>query len=317
MFGREVDKRPFAAITIPSRLIMDRLASMEVFVHVVDLGGFTRAAAASGLSTTMVSNHIRALEQRLGARLLNRTTRRQSLTEIGARYYAQCVDVLARIEAADVEAREMRARPRGRLRVSAPITLGTHLLIPAFAAFLSQQPEVEIDLQLNDRVVNLADEGFDAAFRFGDLPDSGLVARRLRSLGRMICAAPAYLAQHGTPAEPEDLAHHNCLTFYNVQPEREWLFRGANKARRVAVKGQMTINNGSALLEAALAGGGVALLPDYLVDADVAAGRLIRLFPQYDLSRGPLQLVYLPDRHMTPKMRSFVDFVLERLGALT
>jgi DNA-binding transcriptional LysR family regulator len=293
---------------------MDRLAGMEVFVRVVDLGGFTPAAAASGISTTMVSNNVKALEERLGAKLLNRTTRRQSLTEIGARYYAQCLDVLARIESAEVEAREMRSRPRGRLKISAPVTLGSHLLVHTFAPYLRDQPDIEIDLQLNDRIVDLADEGFDAAFRFGELRDSGLVARRLRSLGRIICAAPAYLACHGTPVEPEDLAKHNCLAFHYVQPERDWMFRGSGNERRVSIKGQLTVNNGSALVEAAVAGIGVAMLPEYLAAPDVEAGRLVRLFPEYDLSRAPLQLVYLPDRQMTPKMRSFVEFVLERMG---
>jgi DNA-binding transcriptional LysR family regulator len=293
---------------------MDRLTGMEVFVRVVDLGGFTAAAQASGLSTTMVSNHVMALERRLGARLLNRTTRRQSLTEIGARYYAQCLDILARVDGAETQAREMRSSPRGRLRISAPVTLGSHLLIPAVADYLRAQPEVEIDLQLNDRIVDLAEEGFDAAFRFGELADSGLTARRLRSLGRVVCASPGYLASHGTPAEPEDLAGHNCLAFHYVTPEREWIFHGAGGDRKVVTRGQMTVNNGPALLQAALTGIGVAMLPDYLSAADVAAGRLTRLFAEYDLTRAPLQLVYLPDRHMTPKMRSFVDFVLQRLG---
>lgn len=293
---------------------MDRLTGMEVFVRVVDLGGFTPAAAATGISTTMISNHVKALEERLGAKLLNRTTRRQSLTEIGARYYAQCLDVLARIESAEVEAREMRSRPRGRLKISAPVTLGSHLLVHTFAQYLREQPDIQIDLQLNDRIVDLADEGFDAAFRFGELRDSGLVARRLRGLGRIICAAPAYLARHATPAEPEDLVNHNCMAFHYVQPERDWVFRSFGKERRVSIKGQLTVNNGPALLEAAVAGIGVAMLPEYLAARDVEAGRLVRLFPQYDLSRAPLQLVYLTDRQMTPKMRSFVEFILEHLG---
>jgi DNA-binding transcriptional LysR family regulator len=294
---------------------MDRLSGMEVFVRVVDLGGFTAAAAESRMSTTMVSNHIKALEKRLGAKILNRTTRRQSLTEIGARYYAQCLDVLARIETAESEAREMRSRPRGRLKVSAPVTLGSHVLVSLFAAYLREQPDVEIDLQLNDRIVDLADEGFDAAFRFGELRDSGMVARRLRNPGRIVCATPDYLARHGTPGKPEDLTNHNCLAFRYVQPELEWVFHGAGEDHRVAIKGQMTVNSGSALLAAALAGTGVAMLPDYLAASDLQAGRLVRLFREYDLSRAPLQLFYLPDRQMTPKMRSFVEFVLEALGA--
>jgi DNA-binding transcriptional LysR family regulator len=295
---------------------MDRLSGMEVFVRVVELGGLTPAAAESGISTTMVSNHVKALEQRLGAKLLNRTTRRQSLTEIGARYYAKCLDVLARIEAAESEAREMRSQPRGRLKVSAPVTLGSHLLAPVFADYLREQLDVEIDLLLNDRIVDLADEGFDAAFRFGELRDSGMVARRLRNLGRIVCAAPDYLARHGIPAKPEDLANHNCLAFRYVQPELEWVFHraGGDRQVQVAVKGQMTVNNGSALLMAALAGAGVVMLPDYLAARDVRAGRLVQLFPEYDFSRAPLHLIYLPDRQMTPKMRSFVEFVLAHLG---
>jgi DNA-binding transcriptional LysR family regulator len=292
---------------------MDRLTGMETFVRVVDLGGFTAAAKASNISPTMVSNHIRVLERRLGARLLNRTTRRQSLTEIGTTYYAQCLDILGRIDSAESDARDQRSRPAGRLRISAPITLGAHLLVPAFAEYLREYAEVEIELQLNDRMVDLADEGFDAAFRFGKLPDSSLIARPLRSLNRVVCASPTYLARHGTPQGPEDLVNHNCLAFHYVQPERDWLFQGA-RAQSVRVAGQLTINNGPALLRAALADIGVAMLPDYLVAEDLTAGRLVRLFPEFDFARAPLQLVYLPDRHMTPKMKSFVDFIMHHFA---
>jgi DNA-binding transcriptional LysR family regulator len=226
---------------------MDRLTGMEVFVRVVELGGFTAAAEASNISPTMVSNHVQSLERRLGARLLNRTTRRQSLTEIGTAYYAQCLDILGRIEAAEADARELRSRPAGRLRISAPITLGAHLLIPAFAEYLREYAEVEIELQLNDRMVDLADEGFDASFRFGKLPDSGLIARPLRTLTRVVCASPTYLARHGMPQKPEDPAHHHCLAFHYINPERDWLFPGA-QAHTVRINAQLTVNNGPALL---------------------------------------------------------------------
>ncbi len=196
---------------------MDRLTGMEIFVRVVDRGGFTAAAEGSGISTTMVSNHIHALEQRLGARLLNRTTRRQSLTEIGQAYYDQCLDILGRIEGAETAAREMLSRPRGRLRVSAPVTLGSHLLVPMLADYLREYREVEVELLLNDRIVDLTDEGFDVAFRFGSLADSGLVARPLQSLNRVVCGSPTYFARHGVPERPEDLADHNCLAFH-LQP---------------------------------------------------------------------------------------------------
>ncbi len=292
---------------------MDRLTGMEVFIRVVDLGGFTAAAEASGISPTMVSNHVQALEKRLGARLLNRTTRRQSLTEIGAAYYAQCVDILARIDAAEGEARDMRARPAGRLRISAPITLGSHLLIPALAEYLRDYSEVEIELQLNDRIVDLAEEGFDVAFRFGDLADSGLIARPLRRLSRVICASPTYLARHGIPQTPEDLAAHNCLAFQYIRPERDWIFQ-AEVARTIHVNGRLNVNNGPALLQAALHAIGIVMLPDYLVADHVEAHRLVRLLPDFAFPRAPLHLVYLPDRHMTPKLKSFVEFVLDRFG---
>ncbi len=201
----------------------------------------------------------------------------------------------------------------GCLRISAPITLGAHLLVPAFAEYLRKYAEVEIELQLNDRMVDLAEEGFDAAFRFGKLPDSGLIARPLRNLNRVICASPAYLAQHGTPHEPGELLNHNCLAFHYVRPERDWLFQGV-RTQRVRVAGQLAINNGPALLRAALADIGIAMLPDYLAAEDLAAGRLVRLFPEFDFARAPLQLVYLPDRHMTPKMKSFVDFITQHFA---
>jgi DNA-binding transcriptional LysR family regulator len=292
---------------------MDRLTGMETFVRVVELGGFTAAAAAANISPTMVSNHIRALERRLGARLLNRTTRRQSLTDIGTTYYAQCLDILGRIDSAESNARDQRSRPAGRLRISAPITLGAHLLVPAFAEYLREYDEVQIELQLNDRVVDLIDEGFDAAFRFGELPDSSLIARPLRSLNRVVCASPTYLTRHGIPQKPGDLLNHNCLAFHYVHPERDWVFPGAN-GQSVRIAGQLTVNNGPALLQAALADIGIAMLPDYLVAEDLAAGRLVRLFPEYDFERAPLQLIYLPDRHMTPKMKSFVDFIMQHFA---
>lgn len=166
---------------------------------------------------------------------------------------------------------------------------------------------------LNDRMVDLADEGFDAALRFGQLPDSGLVARPLKSLQRIVCASPAYLAERSRPVRPDDLAKHNCLAFHYLRPEREWHFDGA-QARSVKVAGQLTVNNGAALREAALNHIGIVMLPDYLVEADIKAGRLVRLFPRHVFPRAPLQIVYLPDRYMTPKLKSFIDFVVDRFG---
>ena len=292
---------------------MDRLTSMEVFVRIVELGGIKAAADASGISPTMAGINLQSLESRLGARLITRTTRRQSLTEIGGTYYRQCLDVIARVEAAESSAREMHQEPRGRLRISAPTTLGTHLLAPRLADYLRLYDQVEIDLQLNDRVVDLAEEGFDAAFRFGVLPDSGLISRPLRSPNRFLCGSPDYLSRRGAPTSPSDLATHNCLAFRYLAPEREWAF-GGDAPQSVQVRGQLTVNNSVALLQAAIQGLGLVILPDYLVQEEIERGRLVRLFPDFDFSRAPLQMVYLPDRHMTPKMRSFVDFVISVFG---
>jgi DNA-binding transcriptional LysR family regulator len=292
---------------------MDRLTSIEVFVRVVEGGSFTAAAKGIGVSTTMVTNHIQTLERRLGTRVLNRTTRRLSLTEIGKSFYDQCVDILARIEIAETGVREMHAEPRGRLKISAPVALGSHLVLPALTDYLKAHPKVEVQLMLNDRLVDLAEEGFDAAFRFGRLADSSLVARPLRSFGRVVCATSEYLAEHGTPQFPEELSSHNCLAFHYIQPEREWHF-DKPKARAVLVSGQLAVNNVQALLTAVLNGIGIAMLPDFLVETHLAKGTLVQLFPEQDFSRGPLQLVYLPDRQMTSKLRSFVDFVIDRFS---
>lgn len=211
---------------------MDRFVSMSIFVRVVERGSFAAAAEGSGMTATMVGNHIRALEGLLGARLLNRTTRRQSLTETGHNYYEQCVSILAQLQSAEIDARDMRARPRGRLRVSAPIIYATYRLAAAMRDYLERYPDVHVELALSDRMVDLADGGFDAAIRVGVLPDSNLIARPLAPSTRIACAAPEYLSKHGTPAVPQDLDHHHCLAFgYDSGPERDWRFTLADGSR--------------------------------------------------------------------------------------
>ena len=291
---------------------------MAMFVRVVERGSLKAAAESSGMTATMAGNHIRALEKLLGARLLNRTTRRQCLTEIGRSYYQQCLLILAQVDAAESDAREMRVRPRGRLRISAPITYGTRKLVPALADFLERQPEVQVDLALNDRIVDLLEADFDAAIRIGRLPDSNLVARPLQPSPRVPCASPAYLSRHGMPRSPSDLEGHNCLAFHLATgPEREWSFpRRDGGVEKVRVRGRLDVNGGFALRQAALDGMGIILQPEMLLTDDLASGRLVRLFPDYLLPTFPVHLVYLPDRSMTPKLASFVEFILERFGPL-
>jgi DNA-binding transcriptional LysR family regulator len=290
---------------------MGRLESMAVFVRVAETGSFSAAAKMCGLSATMVANHVRGLESRLGSRLIARTTRRQSLTEVGQGFLAECKDVLARVEAAETSARQRQDRPTGCLRVSATVSFGTHVVMPLVSDYLRRHPDVTVDLRLTDRVVDLADESVEVAFRFGDLPDSGLIARPLRARFRLACASPAYLAQRGVPDTPEDLTQHDCLLFRDGAPRTRWQFADGPA---VAVSGRLVADNGAALRSAARDGLGVALLADFEVAEDINAGRLTRLLPDRPTQPWPLSLVYLADRHMTAKLRCFVELIVERLG---
>lgn len=296
---------------------MDRFVSMSIFTRVVDRGSFVAAAEGSGMTATMVGNHIRALEDRLGARLLNRTTRQQSLTETGRNYYQQCVAILAQVQEAEGEARDIRERPRGRLRVSVPVMYGTMLLVPAIGEYLEANSDVHVELALNDRFVDLADEGFDAAIRVGVLPDSNLIARPLASSALVACASPAYLARHGTPKTPTDLERHQCIAIGFVSGlKRDWRLTLADGSEQIVkVPGRLDISgSGMALREAALAGLGIIFQPKMIVDQDIAAGRLIRLFPNLPVPSNPVHLVYFPERKLTAKLASFINFMIERFG---
>src|SRR6185437_14006150 len=290
---------------------MDQLASMTAFVRATELGGFAPAAQTLGISPTMVGLHVRALEDRLGSRLLNRTTRRQSLTEVGRVYYERCRQILSDLEEADRTASQLRAAPRGRLRVNAPVSFGVHALTPVITDYLATYPEVEVDLTVNDRVIDLVEEGFEVAIRVGSLSDSGLVARPLAPYQLVLCASPDYLARFGEPRRPEDLARHNCLAFDRWSAPHVWTFQNGEAA---AVRGVLRANNGEALRVAALRGLGIIQQPGVLLAEDLRCGRLIRVLPDYDLPTRPIHLIYLPDRRSTPKLRTFIDFVLERLG---
>jgi DNA-binding transcriptional LysR family regulator len=295
---------------------MDRLTSMAVFVRTVEKGGFAAAAPDFGLSATMAGLHVRALEDRLGSRLLNRTTRRQSLTEVGRLYYEHCKQILADVEAAEERATALRTAPRGRLRVSAPVSFGTHALTPAIVDYLALYPEVEIDLSLNDRVIDLVEEGYEAAIRIGTLADSSLIARSLAPYRMQLCASPEYLRRHGTPTRPEDLAAHNCLSFVFASTSNTWICTGPEGGETaVTVQGRLHVNNGESLRLAARRGFGIILQPVVVLGDDLASGALVPLLPDYTLPSFPAHIVYLPDRRPTPKLRTFVDFVVDRFGA--
>ncbi len=295
---------------------MDRLTSMAVFVKAADSGSFAATAAALGLSSQMVGKHVRSLEERVGVRLLNRTTRRQSLTEVGRAFYERCKLVLAEAESADALAAELRAVPRGRLRVNAPVNFGTHRLVPMLVRYLRQHPEVSVDLTLSDRIVDLVDEGYEAVIRISPLADSTLIARSLAPYRLIACASPSYLAERGTPMAPEDLARHECLGFayWARPPADEWQFTGAEGVHAVRVGSRLAINNGQALRAAALEGFGIILLSQELLEDDLASGRLVRILPGYEPPSRPMHILFAPDRRPTPKLRSFIDFVVATFG---
>ncbi|HEU4846079.1 MAG TPA: LysR family transcriptional regulator [Burkholderiaceae bacterium] len=292
---------------------MDKLRSMAIFVAVVDAGSFTAVAARFQLSPVMVGKHIAQLEQTLGARLLTRTTRRQSLTEIGQQYVEQCRAILAQIAAAETGAAAMRAGARGRLKITAPVSFGAEWLSPAVTDYLGRYPEVSVDLNLNDRTVDLVDEGYDLAVRIGKLEDSTMVARALFPYAMVICAAPAYLARRGTPRTPDELAQHECLDFMHWPHAIRWRLRGEQGANTVPPS-RFRANNGQALRTAALHGFGIVMQAEVLLAQDIAAGRLVPILEDYVPQARPMHLVYPRGRQATPKLTTFIDFMLERFG---
>ncbi|MRW83203.1 LysR family transcriptional regulator [Pseudoduganella sp. FT26W] len=292
---------------------MDKLRSMEIFVAVVDAGNFTAAAARFSISPVMVGKHIAQLEATLGARLLTRTTRRQSLTEIGAQYADQCRAILAQIAAAESGAEAMRSVPRGRLRVTAPFSFGSEWLAPAITDYLRLHPDVSVDLSLNDRMVDLVEEGFDAAIRVGALDDSSMIARPLFSYGMSICASPAYLKQRGTPQTPDDLAQHECLDFMVGAVGVRWRLQSLQGKRELPAS-RMRTNSGQALRMAALKDFGIVMQAEVLLAQDIAAGRLVPILTDYLPTPRAMHLVYPRDRRATPKLTTFIDFIVERFG---
>lgn len=293
---------------------MDRLMSMQVFVRVVEKGSFSATAEEFRISSTMVGKHIMHLEERLGARLLNRSTRQQSLTEVGSVYYERCKVVLAEVEAADASATALQQVPRGLLRVSAPVTFGANALVGAIGNYLQEYPEVHIELSLNDRVVNLVDEAFDVAIRIGNLPDSSLIARKLAPYRMIACASPSYLAKHGTPQTPAQLAAHNCMGFMYSAAQKHWQFTDREITSNVQINGNFRVNNGQALRTAALHGMGIIVQPEVLLTEDLASGALVRILPNHQLPSQSMHIVYPSNRNMNLKMKSFIEFIVERFG---
>jgi len=293
---------------------MDKLRAMEVFVATVDAGSFAAAATALDLSAVMVGKHIHALETQLGALLLERTTRRHRLTEIGAAYLERCRDVLASVHTADGVAEALRAVPQGTLRVTAPVSFGAHRLTPVIGDYLAAHAQVKVDLSLNDRVVDLAEEGFDCGVRMSRTLDDRLIARPLAASRMFAVASPGWVARHGMPAHPSELEEHPLLGFAAWGPNHAWRFTRGDEVVHVPVHGRFSTNNGQALLSAAVAGVGVIMQADALLAPAIAAGHVVPLLPDWELPTRPVHIVRLPEARPSAKLRSFLDFVVARLG---
>ena len=297
--------------------MMDRLSSMNAFVMAAELGSYARAAERLNMSAQMVAKHVAALEHHLGARLLNRTTRRQSLTELGSAYYERCKHILTEAEAADSLAQIMNDTPRGKLKVTAPVTFGSYSLMPLVTAFLRDNPDVEIDLHLTDRFVDLVEEGYEVAFRIGPLATTSLTARPLASYRLVVCAAPAYLAERGTPRTPADLEHHECLgyAYWSRPADREWSFYQGSTQHKVQVASRLRVNESKALMSAALDGFGVVLGPEDFLRPALKNGELVQLLPDFEAPSRQMHLLYTANRQRTAKLRRFVEAVIGRFGA--
>lgn len=294
---------------------MDKLAGMAMFVRVVETGSFTAAATLSDVSPTMVAKHIRTIEQRLGARLLHRTTRRQQLTEVGRLYFERCKVVLAEVALAESSATELQSSPRGQVRLVAPVSFGSQSLVPVLAEFLARHQEVSVELTLDNRVCDLIDDGYELGIHIGDIDDVGLVARPLKPYRRILAAAPEYLARHGMPAHPGELSAHACLGLSYWRQHDCWHLNGPDgETCDVTVKGRFNSNQGSALRIAALHGAGIVLQPEASLVEDLDAGRLVQVLPAWSYRPTPMYLVYAQDRRPTAKLRSVIDFLLERFG---
>lgn len=295
---------------------MDRLDDMVTFIKVVDCRSFTQAAERLGLSKSVVSRRMAELENRLGARLLNRTTRRLSLTEVGAAFYQRCVRIVSDVEEAERAAGALHAAPRGRLRVNAPLSFGIQHIAPALPRFLERYPELEVEMDLNDRYVDLVDEGYDVAVRIGRLKDSSLVARRLAPNRRVVAGSPVYFGRKGRPARPEELTDHDCLVYTNIPVAEQWQFRIDGETRAVRVEARLRSNNGEVLHAAALAGFGLVMMPTFICGHDLAAGRLEAVLEDCTVSESAVHAVYPHNRHLSPKVRAFVDFLGAHFGPL-
>ncbi len=291
---------------------MDRLTGMVVFTKVVDNGSFSAAAQALGVSKSAVSKKVAELEDRLGVRLLHRTTRRINLTAEGALYYKHSSRIVADIEAAESSVARHHAEPSGRIRVTASTSFGNTHLMPALTAFMKLHPKVTVEAVFEDRIVDIIEEGIDLAIRQAVMRDSSLIARKLAPYRQVVCATPEYWAEHGQPGTPEDLRRHDCLIYTHLMTCNTWFFQDGNRTIPVRVTGRLAVNNGDALRAAALTGIGVYMGPNFIVGDDIFIGRLVPVLRSYMTRDRAIYAVYPHRRHLPLKVRALVDFLSDR-----
>ena len=292
---------------------MDKLNSMQVFTKVAKAGSFASAAKELGLSRAMVTKHVMQLENSLGIRLINRTTRNLSLTEVGMVYLERCLQILDEMEEMEIAVTRLQTEPRGTLKVNAAPFFGAYHLAPAISAYTSAYPDVSVELILQAGHVDLIEEGFDLAIHLEELRDSSLIARKLGSSQRVVCGSPGYFSKHGTPKTPEDLRKHNCLTNTTLPPRDQWQFTTpTGETSTVRVAGNLQSNVADALRLASIHGLGLALLPTYMVGQDISRGQLRTVLTDYSPATLEIHAVYPHRKHLSAKVRTFIDFLHER-----
>lgn len=287
---------------------------MRMYVAVIEGGSFAAAADRMKVSRAMVSKQVQKLEQHLGTRLMNRTTRRLSMTETGRAFYARSAQIVLDVEEAEQIAGQMTMRPQGVLRVTIPLSYGQHRLAAILGAYTQAYPLVALDIAMSDRKVDLIEEGFDVAVRIGVLPGSDLIARKLGVERSVACAAPAYLARHGTPHTPHELRNHACLGYSLTGGGADWRFEAPDGPVVVPISGPIKADNGDILRLAAVCGAGIAFQPGFIVDDDIAAGRLVRVLPDWQSPEMGVYAVYPSRKHLSAKVRTFVDFLAAALA---
>jgi|JI6StandDraft_1071083.scaffolds.fasta_scaffold161195_1 DNA-binding transcriptional LysR family regulator len=288
---------------------MDKFQEMRVFAGVVDAGSFVGAADALGMSKAAVSRHVSDLEQRLGVRLMQRTTRKLSLTQEGEVFLARCRDILASIEESEAELSTRAASASGLLKVSVPVSFATKHLAPLWSDFLAAHPRLTLDVHLADRVVDLVDEGFDLAVRIARLPDSSLVSRKLAATRLVLCAAPSYLRRRGTPMHPDDLAAHDVIGYSLLSTPGQWLLQGPDGPVTVKTRPRLWTNNGDTSVAAAVRGAGIDLQPTFLISDELADGRLVQVLPAWQAVELGIYAVYPSRKFVLPKVRALVNFL--------